>query len=198
MKTIYRLRVFITRILQVATTRLLRIVIPLFVTLEYKGISDIDHSRRYLFISNHRTYFDVYAIFIGMSIKDLWRCSATRFMTAAQIYYSPLLPFIALGGGYPTRKSRGGYSAVHQSITYLHSGQNVVIFPEGRRVRHEKTNPHSGVTRIIHGITDDDLDIILVHLDWEVSLLRRRLRVVHRRYHGDTSPKAIMDAIYSL
>lgn len=197
MKIIYSLRLFATRLMQSISTRLLRVIYPLFGCVDYNGLEYIDHDKRYLFVANHKSFGDVYAIFIGMSLANLWRCSPTRFMTNTQIYRSFLWPIIMLGGGFPTKRNRSGYSAVNQSIEYLRNNQNVVIFPEGGRVLSRSSRPHTGVIRIIKGC-DFPIEVVAVHIDWEKRGKRRHLRIVHSPCKNISSPEAIMDEIYSL
>ncbi len=197
MKIINSLRLLSTRIMQSSTTWSLRVVYPLFGSIEFKGLKHIDHNKRYLFVANHKSFGDVYAIFIGMSLINLWRCSPTRFMTSSHVYYTLLRPVIMLGGGFPTKRSRAHYSAVHQSIDYLRNNQNVVIFPEGGRVQSKSSRPHTGVVRIIEGC-DFPIEVIAVHIDWQKRGRKRHLRVVHSPCTDTSSAEAIMDAIYAL
>ena len=168
------------------------------VELEQSNIPAIDPSKRYLFVSNHQSYGDVFAIFLGWPVKNLWRTAPVRFMTSPNIYYSLLYPIIVTGGGFPTRRlSRQPYSAVEQAISFLRAGQNVVIFPEGRRTHAGVTPAHSGVYRIIQGC-DFPIEIVLVHLDWQGSGLKRSLRTTYADPKTFFSAQDLLDQIYTL
>ncbi len=152
----------------------------------------------YLFISNHQSQPDAFAVFSRFTYRQMRIVAPTRFMTAGGIYYSYLFPFLVLCGCYPTKKkSHPDYDPVAQSIDYLHQGQNVYIFPEGRRTLQSESNPRSGVKRIYDGVHTPIIPI-LIHLEWTLEGKRRNLRVVFKK--GDTieSPESLMQEIYRL
>lgn len=153
---------------------------------------------RYLFISNHQSQLDAFAVFSCFTYRQMRTVAPTRFMTASGIYYSYLLPFLVLCGCYPTKKNRHpAYDPVAQSIDYLRHGQNVYIFPEGRRTLQSESSPRSGVKRIYDG-AQTPLIPILIHLDWMVEGKRRNLRVVFKKGTTVESPEALMQEIYRL
>ncbi|MFZ1812260.1 MAG: lysophospholipid acyltransferase family protein [Candidatus Saccharimonadales bacterium] len=176
--------------------RIMRLVGFLRITVETP--LEIDPKRHYLFVSNHQSYLDAYAIFMGLPVQTIYRSCPLRYMTAAPIYFSLLMPLIWLGGGFPTRRRRRDYHAVDYAISRLDMGERVVIFPEGKRSVRGAVAPHSGVQRIINGVTTP-VEVILVHLDWSrTSWWRRTLRVNYRTHTGSSDPAEIMSSIYQL
>ncbi len=169
-----------------------------FLTITCDNTPIIERNQNYLFVSNHQSYLDVYAIFMGLKTRIIYRSCPLRFMTASSVYFSPLLPFIWLGGGFPTRRKDKTYHAVNYAIERLDLGERVVIFPEGRRSVPGTVQPHSGVTRIINGVTKP-LNIILVRLHWRrTSWFRRSLHVTYKNYSGRSDQDSLMQTIYSL
>ncbi len=120
-------------------------------------------------------------------------------MTAGGLYYSWRWPFLAACGCFPHKKlSKPDYNAVNQSIEYLNSGQNLFIYPEGKRVLQKDSQPRNGVTKIIDGYSGN-LNIILVHIAWERNGWRRKMNVSFEPYSGDKiNAEQIMDKVYGL
>lgn len=159
----------------------------------------IHPDRRYLFVANHQSQLDAFAVFAGLSYQQMRDVGPTRFMTAGYIYYSWLFPLVFMCGCYPTRKkSDPGYDPVDQSIYYLGHGQNVFIFPEGKINLQSESQPRMGVKRIFDG-TQTPFTLVLIHLEWShVGNKRRNLRVVFAEASEVTSPESLMEQLYRL
>lgn len=199
MKIIKRISYFVISTFQICSTLLLRWIWLLAIgKIEVHNPPDIERDKPYLFVANHATYLDVYAIFLGMKLTSLFRCAPTRFMTAPSIYYSPLRPIIILGGGFPAKNRHpDSHGAVTESIRYLRDKQNVVIFPEGGRVHRVSGQAHTGVKRIADGY-GDGLVIVLVKLSWQRNGHRKHLRVAYGLTEKIISPDETMREIYAL
>ena len=156
-----------------------------------------DADKKYLLVCNHQSRLDPAAALAAFPIKELVKILPIRFMTARGIYYSPLYLFLALFGSFPTRKRSKKYHAVDKAISLLRRGESVIIFPEGKRTL-PGLAPHSGVSRIIDGYNGNDLDIIIIRINWHVNGFWRKATVKYELYKGPNSPQAIMDAIYAL
>lgn len=154
----------------------------------------------YVFIANHQSRIDPFIVFSALPQYDVKQSTPLRFMTARSIYYSPLLPILKVLGCYPTRQA--GVDVIKRSVSYLESGYNVFIFPEGRRVLRTESDPRSGVERIL-ATSPADVRPVLVHIEW--SLLkwgRRHVEVGFREVdpqelHGLTA-KDIMLKVYEV
>lgn len=169
-----------------------------FLTITVNAIPQLNRDQHYLFVSNHQSYLDVYAMFMGLKPRLIYQACPLRYMTGQSVYYSPMMPFVWLGGGFPTKRRAPHYHAVEYAISRLDRGERVVIFPEGRRSIPGKIAPHSGVQRIIRGAARP-FSIILVHLEWNrTSWWRRTLQVAYEEYSGSDDPHDIMRRIYSL
>jgi|JI10StandDraft_1071094.scaffolds.fasta_scaffold15609_2 1-acyl-sn-glycerol-3-phosphate acyltransferase len=169
-----------------------------FLDMKTEGLPPIDPNKRYIFVSNHQSYMDVYVMFMGFPSRIIARACPVHYMTSPRVYFTLLMPIIWLGGGFPTKRKRAGYHAVDHAVQLLDNHQTVVIFPEGKRSAPGVTPAHSGVQRIIDGASIKP-EIILVHLDWDKqSWFHRKLRVAYKEYHGDIDASAMMRAIYAL
>lgn len=157
-----------------------------------------EHNTRYLFVANHQSRLDPFAVFAALSYRQLKQITPTRFMTAGAIYYSALRPFLSLCGCYPTRKKNdSAYDTVEQSIHFLEHQQNVFIFPEGRRTLQAESQPRSGVKRIFDG-TSIPITVILIHLEWTIEKKHRSLKVVFSQTDLINSAGSLMEQIYRL
>ena len=155
-------------------------------------------NQRYLFVANHQSQFDPFAVFASLTYAEMLAIAPTRFMTAGRIYYSYLYPFLALCGCYPTHKNRDPtYDPVAQSIHYLENDQNVFIFPEGRINLQSESQPRMGVKRIFDG-TRSSFTLVLIHLEWCHEGKRRNLKVVFEQGSEIESPESLMEQLYRL
>jgi 1-acyl-sn-glycerol-3-phosphate acyltransferase len=193
------IRIKFIKLFQTIVTRSIAGLLRPSCTITVHRQPEIDPSKRYLFVANHQSRLDAFALFAKVPHKTQSQISPIRYMTAGSIFYSWLWPVLKGCGCFPTRKkSDTSYSAVDQSLAYLNEGQNVFIFPEGQRTLRRDSNPRNGVQRIIQEYKGE-LTIVLVHVEWSHPHNKRHLDVTFAPYDGRSDdPKTIMDAVYAL
>ena len=151
-----------------------------------------------MFVSNHYSYFDVYAIFLGLPIRTIWSAAPMKFMTAERIYLSFFKPILYLGGAYPAKLTKKlNYNSVDTSIKLLESGYNVTMFPEGGIVKNKPKPARPGVIKIMNQYSGD-MQVILVRLDWQGRGISRTLCVSYGTCSAASTPEEIMEQIYRL
>ena len=91
----------------------------------------LDPQRPYVFMANHASMVDIWAVFIGVPLSF-------RFIAKKQLSYIPLFGW-AMGAGRFIFIDRQNPVAARRSIEEaarrMKAGQSVVIFPEGTRTR---------------------------------------------------------------
>ena len=93
--------------------------------------------------SNHRSFLDPFAIgcCLGRPIY---------FVAKQELFKNPLLGWVLnCLGAFPVKRGASDEESVHTSLALLESGQAVVIFPEGTRIRTGSlASPKRGVGRL--------------------------------------------------
>lgn len=180
-------------------TRLIGSIIRIYTTTEVKDLPHLSRDRRYLFIANHQSRIDTFAVLAPFSKSQQQVAGAPiRIITARGIYYSPLLLLLKACGCYPTRKRDDPqYDAVKQSIAFINKKQNIFIFPEGKRTPRSESSPKDGVVRIIQQ-SPEPLTIVLIHLEWKKTKFRRKLIIHYKEAASVGTAQEIMNQIYSL
>ena len=91
----------------------------------------LDPKRPYVFMANHASMIDIWAVFIGVPLSF-------RFIAKKQLSFIPLFGW-AMGAGRFIFIDRQNAVAARRSIEEaarrIKAGQSVVIFPEGTRTR---------------------------------------------------------------
>jgi 1-acyl-sn-glycerol-3-phosphate acyltransferase len=99
------------------------------VKMEIVGLEKIDKSKSYIFIGNHQSHFDVFAIFTALPLT-------ARFMAKAELYRIPVFGW-ALAATGTVRIDRSNreksISSMNDALERIRKGVSVVIFPEGTR-----------------------------------------------------------------
>ncbi len=89
--------------------------------------------RPFLVTSNHYTLADPIFITSALRPKDL-----PRFMAKSEVFkFKPLGLFLTMCGAYPISRGGSDLSAIKKTLEILKAGRNVMIFPEGTRVKTE-------------------------------------------------------------
>ncbi|HHC08835.1 MAG TPA: 1-acyl-sn-glycerol-3-phosphate acyltransferase [Actinobacteria bacterium] len=119
----------IERILQWWSDRFLRLP-P--VDYELHGVDRIDPTRRYVFVSNHLSNFDIPLLLRGIPVR-------IRFLAKAELYRIPLFGR-AMDRVGVVKIDRTRATSAHQAINraareVLGRGYSLIVFPEGTRSR---------------------------------------------------------------
>ena len=98
--------------------------------LKIEGIEKIDKHEKYIFISNHISYFDI-PVLISAIPNNL------RFIYKKSIAYVPFFGWAVYLGGYvPVDRSnaRSGFEAIRKAAELIKTkGFSFIVFPEGTR-----------------------------------------------------------------
>lgn len=94
-------------------------------------------------VANHTSYWD--PVIVGCAFER-----PVYFMAKEELFRVPLLaPVIRNLGAFPVQRGSGDRRAVKMALQYLHQGQVVGIFPEGRRSHTgELLPPHLGAVML--------------------------------------------------
>lgn len=153
--------------------RVCRIYMQLAGGVDLKLSLTLDPHVSYVFVSNHQSQLDPFAVFGALSLRDNIYAAPVRFMTAKTIYYSFLRPVLKSMGCYPTKGSRE--QIIAESVGYLCDGYNVFIFPEGKRTLQSTSQPRPGVGDLIRQASlKMDVTMVLVHIEWQRKRFGRR------------------------
>lgn len=94
-----------------------------------QGLEHIDRSRAQIFIANHQSFFDIFALSGFLPVQMRW-------VAKSSLFNIPFLGWAMKSAGYVS-VDRGdrkkAYQAFMNTIEKLKEGASVVIFPEGTR-----------------------------------------------------------------
>ncbi len=108
----------------------------LFIKVEVTGVEHIKKGQSYVFVSNHQSMSDVFAIYGWLPVIFKWIMKQELRK----------VPFVggackAAGHIFIDRSSRAAAKqSIHKAIEILHDGICVVIFPEGTRTKTGQVN----------------------------------------------------------
>jgi 1-acyl-sn-glycerol-3-phosphate acyltransferase len=99
------------------------------VKVKVKGLENVDPDLPRIYMSNHQSYFDIFAFFAGLPIDF-------KYMLKKELMRIPLFGIavwrarhISVDRGNP----RKAYKSVQKAVEKIRSGYSVLIFPEGTR-----------------------------------------------------------------
>jgi 1-acyl-sn-glycerol-3-phosphate acyltransferase len=98
--------------------------------LKIEGIERIDRKEKYIFVSNHLSYFDIPVIISAIP-------NNIRFIYKKSIAYVPFFGWAVYFGGYVAvdrSNARNGFHAIKKAASIIKDkGLSFIIFPEGTR-----------------------------------------------------------------
>ena len=97
--------------------------------LEVSREVELDPRRRYVFMSNHRSLFDIPALLASLPVQ-------TRFLAKKSLFKIPIFGWaIALGGfiNIDRENLRTARDSFASAISKLRQGASILVFPEGTR-----------------------------------------------------------------
>ena len=102
------------------------------VKLKVEGKEKIDKKEKYIYVSNHLSYFDI-PVLISAIPNNL------RFIYKKSIAYVPFFGWSVYLGGYvpvDRKNARSGFEAIRKAASYVKNyGLSFIVFPEGTRSR---------------------------------------------------------------
>jgi 1-acyl-sn-glycerol-3-phosphate acyltransferase len=100
------------------------------VKLNITGLEKIDRKEKYIFVSNHLSYFDI-PVLISAIQNNL------RFIYKKSIAYVPFFGWSVYLGGYVAvdrKNPRSGFDAIKKAASIVkNKGLSFIVFPEGTR-----------------------------------------------------------------
>ena len=102
----------------------------------------------YVLAAGHVSNLDPWALGIA-----LWPKRFLRFMAKSELFWWPLGPLIAAGGGFRVRRGRADVEAIETAVALARDGHVIAMFPEGTRRKKglrktRRATAHSGAARI--------------------------------------------------
>ncbi|MBN1625151.1 MAG: 1-acyl-sn-glycerol-3-phosphate acyltransferase [Deltaproteobacteria bacterium] len=101
------------------------------VKLEVKGVENIREDTPCIYMSNHQSYFDIFALLAGLPVNF-------KFIMKKELMRIPLLGTAMKRAGYISldrEDSRKAIVSVNMAADRIRNGTSVLIFPEGTRSR---------------------------------------------------------------
>jgi 1-acyl-sn-glycerol-3-phosphate acyltransferase len=102
-----------------------------------KGLSNIDHSKSYIYMPNHQGNFDIPVLLAHLRVQFRW-------LAKAELFKIPIFGHAMRKAGYISIDRYNRKSAIESleiAANKIKSGVSVLIFPEGTRSRDGKIRP---------------------------------------------------------
>jgi 1-acyl-sn-glycerol-3-phosphate acyltransferase len=99
------------------------------IKVEFEGLTNIDPSKSYVYMSNHRSNFDIPVLLGCLPIQFRW-------LAKAELFKIPIFGRAMSGAGYVKidRSNRvSAFKSINQVAAKMKNGVSVMIFPEGTR-----------------------------------------------------------------
>ncbi len=107
------------------------------VRLKVEQIAPLDPKRPYVFMCNHASMIDIWAVFVALPVSF-------RFIAKKQLSYIPLFGW-AMGAGrfifIDRQNAVAARRTIEEAARRIKAGQSVVIYPEGTRTRDGRLGP---------------------------------------------------------
>lgn len=164
------------------------------------GLEDIDTKSNYVIVASHRGMLDPFIIGYGVGPKLVVSVTPLWFFTQNRFFRNPVLhPFLYGYGCFRARHEVGKNSGLNYGIKLIKSGQNLVIFPEGKVSKLDRAIlPKTGV-EILANLPGIKLIPARVRWNRKRGLLKSYSLSVGKPFSGkNMTAEQIMDVVYSL
>ena len=107
------------------------------VKLEVNMRVPLDPKRPYVFMANHASMVDIWAMFVGLPVRF-------RFIAKKQLSRIPLFGWAMRAGRFifiDRQNAAAARRSIQEAARRIECGQSVIIFPEGTRTRDGKLAP---------------------------------------------------------
>jgi len=94
----------------------------------WHGLEHLPREGGYVLAANHWSSFDPWPLGIPLFPRRF-----LRFMAKSELFWFPLGPLIAGGGGFKVRRGQRDQEAIDTAVRLCREGHVVVMFPEGTR-----------------------------------------------------------------
>jgi 1-acyl-sn-glycerol-3-phosphate acyltransferase len=99
------------------------------VKVNVRGLEHINKKLPYIYISNHQSYFDIFALLSGLPVDF-------KFLMKQELMKIPLLGIAMRKAGYMSidrEDTRNAIRSMNSAVDKVRNGASVLIFPEGTR-----------------------------------------------------------------
>ena len=125
-----------------------------------RGREYLDHRKGYLFLSNHQSAFDIYALFSALDRRFCFISKQLYFRVPFIGSAMKKAEYIPIARHHPRR----AMGALRQAAARLRDNVSVVIFPEGTRSADGQVGPFkSGLLKIIHFLEGGDVVPVTIY-----------------------------------
>lgn len=107
------------------------------ISVDVRGLAEIDPSRSYVYMSNHLSNFDIPVLLAHLPVQFRW-------LAKAELFRIPLFGRAMRGAGYISidRFNRdSAFASIDEAAAKIQQGVSVMIFPEGTRSRDGRLQP---------------------------------------------------------
>jgi 1-acyl-sn-glycerol-3-phosphate acyltransferase len=107
------------------------------IRVKVKGLSNVDPSRSYIFMSNHQSNFDIPVLLAHLPMQFRW-------LAKAELFKIPIFGLAMKRAGYISidrLNRRSAMKSLGSAAETIRNGVSVLIFPEGTRSRDGKIQP---------------------------------------------------------
>jgi 1-acyl-sn-glycerol-3-phosphate acyltransferase len=100
-----------------------------FVRIEVEGRENIDKNQSYVFVANHQSFYDIFAIYGWLNIPFKW-------VMKKELEKAPIIGIACKSAGHifiSRNQGKAALKSIEEAKKKLINGLSVVIFPEGSR-----------------------------------------------------------------
>jgi 1-acyl-sn-glycerol-3-phosphate acyltransferase len=137
------------------------------VKLKVEQRTPLDPKRSYVFMGNHASMIDIWAVFIGAPVSF-------RFIAKKQLARIPLFGWAMWAGRFifiDRQNAAAARRSIDEAARRIKAGQSVVIFPEGTRTRDGRLRPFKKGG--FHLAIDSGADIVPMAIHGSRALMPR-------------------------
>ena len=159
-------------------------ILRLLYRIEVKGLENLPRNG-VLLCPNHASDLD--PVLIGICLPINYRL---HFMAKEELFQNRLFGRILRAlGAFPVNREGADIQAVKTAMKVIHEGENLLIFPEGTRIRKGKTSaPHGGAVMIAARM---GVPIVPVYLSTDKRIFRPLDVVFGEPYHPHPSDRRV-------
>lgn len=144
-------------------------IYKLFYNFKIEGRANVPETEGLIIACNHRSYAD--PVIITMPMKR-----PVTYMAKEELFKNKLFgAFIRFLGAFPVKRGAGDMKVIDDCVDILHSGRNVVIFPEGTRSKENKVG--RGKTGVALIAAKSGADVLPMGIVFEGEKLHFRSKV---------------------
>ena len=99
------------------------------VSVEIRGLENIDPHGTYIYAANHQGWFDIFALLAKLPVQFRW-------LAKQELFILPFLGQAMTANGYipiDRRDKRKAFMSMKEAAARVNGGTSVVVFPEGTR-----------------------------------------------------------------